>query len=311
MGAFKKHLTKPQGRQTPSRLPNIIADIREGKPGPAELEEQIYKEGATRTENAFLAALREVSLTGSTQDDARRVEAMGTYGGKHAVQAYNAVEDPLCEGSIDKARSLLYDYGGIQALTIYAITKTADPAITKLICNLLPSHISCLLGCISNVRLHSNVSYMIETLFRNRGKPKFKSKKTHIGRAHRAKESYRRRDQNLPRPALQPSGSVPESSTAQERRYRSDLPKFSLEDTNNVGHLSQHQATQINSKHQLDQSTSWSNTCALGINMIMDEAALGQVPEERDIILDPGYIQFSEQDLSLFLEENFHLPEDS
>ncbi|KAM0185931.1 hypothetical protein ACHAPI_011969 [Fusarium lateritium] len=148
--AFRQHLTNPQGRQTPSRLPNIIANIREGEPGPAELEAQIYKEGATRTENAFLAALQEVPLTGSTKELTRRAEVILKYGGQHAVQAYNAVEDLLSEGSVDKARSLLYDYGGTQALTIYAITKTSDPAIAKLICDLSPSHISCVLSCISN-----------------------------------------------------------------------------------------------------------------------------------------------------------------
>ncbi|KAG6993391.1 hypothetical protein FocnCong_v017576 [Fusarium oxysporum f. sp. conglutinans] len=198
---LRQHVTKPQGRQTPSRLPNIIADIREGKPGPANTEAQIYKEGASRTENAFLAALQEVPLTSSMKELTGRAEAISKHGGQHAVHAYNAVEDSLREGSLDKARSLLYDYGGIQALTIYAVTKSSHPAIAKLICDLSPSQISCVLSCISNVRLHSNVSYMIETLFRNRARPQFKSKKSHVGRAPRTKGKHRQCDEGLPQPA--------------------------------------------------------------------------------------------------------------
>lgn len=309
--AFRQHLTKPQGRQTPSRLSNIIADIREGKPGPAKLEAQIYKEGATRTENAFLAALQEVPLTGSPNELAKRAEMILEYGGQHAIQAYNAVEDPLREGSIDKARSLLYDYGGTQALTIYAVTKTSDPAIAKLICGLSPSHISCVLSCISNVRLHSNVSYMIETLFRNRGRPQFKPKKTYVGRAPRTKGSHRQRDQDLPQPAPQSGDLATISNAAQERRSKSDLVTFcSFENANHAGHVSQHQAPCVTIKRQLDQSISWPNTCAPGIDVTMDEIPQDQVPEESDGVLNPGYFQLSEQDLSLFLEENFHFPVD-
>ncbi|GKU22513.1 unnamed protein product [Fusarium langsethiae] len=147
---FRKHVTKPQGRQTPSRLPNIIADIREGKSGPANTEARIYKEGASRAENAFLAALQEVPLTSSMKELTGRAEAISKHGGQHAVHAYNAVEDALREGSIDKARSLLYDYGGIQALTIYAVTKSSHPAIAKLIGDLSSGQISCVFSCISN-----------------------------------------------------------------------------------------------------------------------------------------------------------------
>ncbi|EWZ77731.1 hypothetical protein FOWG_17893 [Fusarium oxysporum f. sp. lycopersici MN25] len=308
---FRQHVTKPQGRQTPSRLPNIIADIREGKPGPANTEAHIYKEGASRTENAFLAALQEVPLTSSMKELTGRAEAISKHGGQHAVHAYNAVEDSLREGSLDKARSLLYDYGGIQALTIYAVTKSSHPAIAKLICDLSPGQISCVLSCISNVRLHSNVSYMIETLFRNRARPQFKSKKSHVGRAPRTKGKYRQCDEGMLQPASQSSDSFTSPNAAQEMRRRSGLhASSSSENTEHAENVSQHQATCVTGKQQLGQSSSWSNTCAPETGVTVDDESPSQMVEENDDILDPGYNQFSEHDLSLFLEENFHFPID-
>ncbi|EXA31410.1 hypothetical protein FOVG_17307 [Fusarium oxysporum f. sp. pisi HDV247] len=309
---LRQHVTKPQGRQTPSRLPNIIADIREGKPVLANTEAQIYKEGASRIENAFLAALQEVPLTSSMKELTGRAEAISKHGGQHAVHAYNAVEDSLREGSLDKARSLLYDYGGIQALTIYAVTKSSHPAIAKLICDLSPSQISCVLSCISNVRLHSNVSYMIETLFRNRARPQFKSKKSHVGRAPRTKGKHRQCDEGLPQPAFQSSDSFTSPNTAQEMRRRSGLlASSSSENAKHAENVSQHQTTCVTRKQQLGQSSSWSNTCAPETDVTVDDESLSQMVEGNDDILDPGYNQFSEHDLSLFLEENFHFPIDS
>ncbi|KAH6988779.1 hypothetical protein BKA56DRAFT_668005 [Ilyonectria sp. MPI-CAGE-AT-0026] len=85
----------------------------------------------------------------------------------------------------------------------------------------------------------------------------------------------------------------------------------SLGGAHHIGHQSQYRAQATTGNRQLGQSTSWSDIFARGTDMTMDETPQELLPNENEGIPHPGYIDISEQDLSLFLEANFHFPEDS
>ncbi|KAI5455717.1 hypothetical protein BGZ63DRAFT_318822, partial [Mariannaea sp. PMI_226] len=181
---FQESLVQSR-RTTPSRLPTILTACRSGEVDESTPEAKFYKQGGSRAVDTFCAAVREVPLDGRSANEVDREACIRRHGGRHAVQAFHAIDTLYEDGDIDNAKALIQDYGGTQALAIYAAAKTSSPEIAGLIEDLSEDSISVLLDCISEVNPHRDLAYIIERLVRTRRNPQWKAKRTYIGRAPR------------------------------------------------------------------------------------------------------------------------------
>ncbi|KAH7123395.1 hypothetical protein B0J13DRAFT_455633 [Dactylonectria estremocensis] len=300
--SFRKHLTKPR-RQIPSRLQSVLFNFRTGKSDDST-EARLYRQGASRAVNAFCAALQEVPVAQGSMND--RETAVSKHGGHHAVQAFRAA-DIGKDGDIGKATSLISEYGGTQALTMYAIATASDDKFSTQVENLSDGSIYCLLDCISNVDLHRDVSFMIETLFRQKKKPQWIPKNKHIGRLSRT--GRQRRDHRLPGLNQQ----VITRNVAQRR--------LSEVDTIDASHLERLDTTQSQPASRALGRVSTPppalsfDTGSIQPNpldhwftrdMAADDASQAPVPAEGSQVLASHCLGLLETNLNELTEQNFH-----
>ena len=288
---FRQHLTETRLRQAPSGLAAILTDCRAGSRHSSTTEARFFEQGATCAVNAFNAALREAPFMDVSADESRRETAILKHGGLHAVQAYRAVGGLKGDGDIARARSTIHDYGGTQALTMYAVLKTSDRDASGLVDHLPADHVSCLLRCISNVNPHRDVAYMIETLFRNRKRPQWKYKKDHIGRASRY---GRLRRNGLSKATVRKSTQVPATSLTQL-----DMTELQPPAATSLSHSPP--ALGLETEHP-NRQCYWSQATTVAENAAMEEAP------EHNHTLQPNFMG-PETDIRLFLEPDFHFSE--
>ncbi|CAH0022802.1 unnamed protein product [Clonostachys rhizophaga] len=282
---FKESLTQPRPT-TPSRLPAILTNCRAGKLDDSTPEARFYEQGGSRAVDAFCAALREVPQIEVAAHKADRKAYIEQYGGRHAVQAFHAIESLHGSDDVDKAKALIRDYGGTQALAFYAAAKTSSPKSITLIKDFSEGDIDTLLDCISEVELHRDLFYIIETLIRTQKPPQWKTDKTHIGRAsHSTRGGTRQQKREL--------------SKLRRRQNRPSLT--TRHGTQNLSHHADFtQATQMpNTSNQMNIAETTPNRNEASQMNVLPVHQSGQ--DEA-----VSFVDFTETNLSALLATDFH-----